>query len=1121
MRQPPSDATLTQIAAANPETSTWLAANAGSGKTRVLTDRVARLLLRGVPPQRILCLTYTRAAATEMQNRLFKRLGAWAMAEDGALKDALDELGLEPGENNAEVRGAARTLFARAIETPGGLKLQTIHSFCASLLRRFPLEAHVSPSFMEMDDRSADMVQADLLDQLASGPDQPRFDQIAALLGEGELARLTKQVIGARASFEQPLGRGALCAEMDIDPGMTLDHLIDDTFAPGDAAFLQAIRDGLLTREKTDLAHGQRLEGLDLNAPSLGWMSVLEGMMLFGGTTKTAEPFSAKIGKWPTAAGRKLFSDDQIDALDGLMARIEGARQTRVALEAVEKSVALHAFADWILPAYAQAKTARGWLDFDDLILKTRALLTDPSVAQWVLFRLDGGIDHILVDEGQDTSPVQWQIIRDLAREFASGDGARPDIQRTIFVVGDPKQSIYSFQGADPAGFEQMRAFFEGAMRAASEPFQTQSLLYSFRSANAVLQAVDATFKAVDHQGLGMASDHVPFHSDMPGRVDLWAVELKAEAEADLPFDSPVDALSRQDHRLVLARRVVDEMAEILAARTQITTTEGVTRPVTAGDFLILVQSRKEMFHEIIRACKDKGLPVAGADRLRIGGELAVRDLMALLRFAATPEDDLSLATVLRSPLCNWTEAQLFDLAHKRDTNFLWRALRGRKDAPPATMDLLQDTLKQGDFLRPFDLIDRILTRHRGRKNLLARLGMEAEDGVDALLAQALSYEQGNVPSLTGFIGWMAQDTSDLKRALDQQGDRVRVMTVHGAKGLEAPIVILPDCAKRKPPMPGKLLKLPDGPVLWRTSKPEATPRMAEAMETASARDQDERMRLLYVAMTRAENWLIIAAAGDADKDCWYAYAQAGLGALGAAPLVRAEGIGLRWQSGVWPDASTETLQTSSPHQTETLPDWAGEHAGAPPQTEASLSPSQLGGAKVIGPDPEGLALDEALARGTALHWALEHFPKHPLDHWDKIAAAGPDGMASVMDEARAVLAAPALTSVFAQDTLAEVSVTAELAELGNRRISGQIDRLIISAAEVIAVDFKSNAAVPTSPTDTPEGLLRQMGAYHAALAQLYPDRKVTCAILWTRTAELMPLDDAQIRAALVRTPTS
>ena len=1115
-----NDATLTQIAAANPNTSTWLAANAGSGKTRVLTDRVARLLLQGVPPQRILCLTYTRAAATEMQNRLFRRLGAWAMADDADLKDALDELGVEAGENTAELRNSARTLFARAIETPGGLKLQTIHSFCAALLRRFPLEAHVSPNFVEMDDRAAEVLQADLLDQLASGSEQDRFDQIAEILGEGELAKLTKQVIGARAGFEPPLSREGLAQLFEISADLTLPQLAQETFCAADNLLLSELRDLLLKREKTDLTHGHKLEGLDLNSPDKSWFPVLEGLLLFGATTKTADPFSPKHGKWPTAAARKLLSDGQLDALNDLMDRVAEAREKRIALTALDRSAALHRFAEWLLPAYADAKAARGWLDFDDLILKARALLSNPSVAQWVLFRLDGGIDHILVDEAQDTSPEQWQIIRDLAREFATGESARPDLQRTIFVVGDPKQSIYSFQGADPNGFEQMRGYFERALTDASEPFQTQSLRHSFRSSPAILSAVDATFVAAGHQGLGVASEHLAFHSTLPGRVDLWPVVPKSDDPDPLPFDSPVDALSTEDHRLKLARQVVQEMKDILDQGTRITTSSGEARLVTPGDFQILVQSRREMFHEIIRACKDQGLPVAGADRLRIGGELAVRDLVALLKFAATPEDDLSLATVLRSPLCNWSEQDLFDLAHKRKTKFLWRAMRDREDAGSSTMQLLHDTLDQSDFLRPFDLIDRILTRHEGRKNLLARLGPEAEDGIDALLAQALSYETGNVPSLTGFIGWMAQDTSDLKRALDQQGDRIRVMTVHGAKGLESPIVILPDCAERRPPAPGKLIRAENGSVLWRVSKAEAPESMAIAIDAASTKDEDERMRLLYVAMTRAENWLIIAAAGKTEKDCWYQFSKTGLKALGATSLQRPDGLGLRWQVGDWP---TEASPKRSPAalSATALPGWTEHHAGAPAAEEKHLSPSDLGGAKVVGPDPEGLALAEAMARGSALHWALEYLPKFKQTQWPTVAEDGPDGISDVLDEAHRILANPALSHIFTPESLAEVSIIARLEELNGAQISGQIDRLLVSDDHVTAIDFKSNAAVPELAKDTPEGLLRQMGAYQAALRQIYPDRRVNCAILWTRTGQLMTLDDTHMRAALARTPTS
>ncbi len=1115
-----NDATLTQIAAANPNTSTWLAANAGSGKTRVLTDRVARLLLQGVPPQRILCLTYTRAAATEMQNRLFRRLGAWAMADDADLKDALDELGVEAGENTAELRNSARTLFARAIETPGGLKLQTIHSFCAALLRRFPLEAHVSPNFVEMDDRAAEVLQADLLDQLASGSEQDRFDQIAEILGEGELAKLTKQVIRARAGFEPPLSREGLAQLFEISSDLTLPQLVQDTFRAADNLLLSELRDLLLKREKTDLSHGHKLEGLNLNSPSNAWFPVLEGLLLFGATTKTADPFSPKHGKWPTAAARKLLSDGQLDALNDLIDRVAEAREKRVALTALDRSAALHRFAEWLLPAYADAKAARGWLDFDDLILKARALLGNPSVAQWVLFRLDGGIDHILVDEAQDTSPEQWQIIRDLAREFATGESARPDLQRTIFVVGDPKQSIYSFQGADPNGFEQMRGYFERALTDASEPFQTQSLRHSFRSSPAILSAVDATFVAAGQQGLGMASEHLAFHSTLPGRVDLWPVVPKSDDPDPLPFDSPVDALSAEDHRLKLARQVVQEMKDILDRGTRITTSSGEARLVTPGDFLILVQSRREMFHEIIRACKDQGLPVAGADRLRIGGELAVRDLVALLKFAATPEDDLSLATVLRSPLCNWSEQDLFDLAHKRKTKFLWRAMRDREDAGSSTMQLLHDTLDQSDFLRPFDLIDRILTRHEGRKNLLARLGPEAEDGIDALLAQALSYETGNVPSLTGFIGWMAQDTSDLKRALDQQGDRIRVMTVHGAKGLESPIVILPDCAERRPPAPGKLIRAENGSVLWRMSKAEAPESMANAIDAASTKDEDERMRLLYVAMTRAENWLIIAAAGKTEKDCWYRFAKTGLEALGATSLQRPDGLGLRWQVVDWPTEASPNRSPAAVSATA-LPDWTEHHAGAPATGEKPLSPSDLGGAKVVGPDPEGLALAEAMARGSALHWALEYLPKFKQTQWPTVAEDGPDGISDVLDEAHRILTNPALSHIFTPESLAEVSIIARLEELNGAQISGQIDRLLVSDDHVTAIDFKSNAAVPELAKDAPEGLLRQMGAYQAALRQIYPDRRVNCAILWTRTSQLMTLDDTHMRAALARTPTS
>ncbi|MEZ5714553.1 MAG: UvrD-helicase domain-containing protein [Paracoccaceae bacterium] len=490
------------------------------------------------------------------------------------------------------------------------------------------------------------------------------------------------------------------------------------------------------------------------------------------------------------------------------MARVEATRLTRLNLAAARQSHALHRFATAFLRHYEARKQARGWLDFDDLIQRTRTLLNDPQVAAWVLYRLDGGIDHILVDEAQDTSPAQWNVIERLAQEFTAGMGARADVARTIFVVGDKKQSIYSFQGADPREFDRMQAEFRARLAATNRPLQSSVLEYSFRSAHAVLALVDRTFEG--REGAGFAPDqrHKAFFDAMPGRVDLWPVVEKSDKPEPRDWYDPVDMLGPDEPVSILARQVAEGIAAMIGS-AHIPVKQGrsgdfALRPVHAGDILILVQRRSPLFHAIIRECKALGLPIAGADRLRIGGELAVRDVAALLRFLDLPEDDLSLATTLKSPLFGWNEQDLFTLAHGRK-GFLWEALRA--DATHGeTLAILDDLRRQADFLRPYELIERILTRHRGRQRLLERLGREAEDGIDALLAQALAYERAAVPSLTGFLVWLDSGEVEIKRQMESAGRQIRVMTVHGAKGLEAPIVILPDTAKRKLEVKDQLL---------------------------------------------------------------------------------------------------------------------------------------------------------------------------------------------------------------------------------------------------------------------------------------------------------------------------
>ncbi|MFD1914236.1 double-strand break repair helicase AddA [Halodurantibacterium flavum] len=1118
------DASLRQVQAADPGGSTWLSANAGSGKTRVLTDRVARLLLRGVQPQRILCLTYTKAAASEMQNRLFRRLGEWAMLDDLALRAALTELGAGEGIDqnpDQEMLRQARRLFARAIETPGGLKIQTIHSFCASLLRRFPLEAGVTPQFTEMDDRAAALLRAEIVEDLADRAPET-IDAIASWFTGKDLSALTAEIAGRRDALAHPLDAGAARALFDLPPDYDHDRLEAEVFLGNEATLLGQLVQALRAGGPNDSKDAGRLASV-LDAPPLAQLPVFENVFLFG--AKAAQPFCAKIGKFPTKATREALGP-AMDRIEDFMRRVETARPRRIALHAAGKTHALHRFAAAFLPEYAARKARRGWLDFDDLILRAVALLTDPSVAQWVLFRLDGGVDHILVDEAQDTSPTQWQVIELLAQEFTAGQGARGD-GRTIFVVGDKKQSIYSFQGADLRAFDRMRGHFGARLAAVDVPLSALTLEHSFRSSPAVLRLVDMTLGPRADSGLGGEVNHIPFWPDMPGRVDLWPVVPAADKPEDSDWFDPVDILPAEHHYARLARQIAREIRRLIDAGTRIPA-HGGTRPMTEGDVLILVQRRSELFHQIIRACKAEGLAIAGADRLKLGGELAVRDLSALLAFLSTSEDELSLAAALRSPLFGWTEAQLYDLAQGRK-GWLWEALRQRAAEFPDTMAILTDLRDQSDFLRPYDLLERVLTRHDGRRRLLARLGPEAEDGIDALLSQALAYERMDVPSLTGFLTWLATEEVEIKRQMDSAGNRIRVMTVHGAKGLEAPVVILPDTAERRPRQGGELLSLADGAIAWRVAADACPPALAEARERQRMAEAEENLRLLYVAMTRAQSWLIVCAAGEVKEggDCWYATIAAGMGAAGAATLPMpdpADGFMRRLAHGDWP-AGAEA-RTAPQDSAAALPDWLRAPLPALAEPPGPISPSDLGGAKALA-GIAGSSEEEAKRRGRQLHLLLEHLPLHAPARWPDLArellAAGEDGVAEaeiapLLAEAQAVLANPELSFLRGAGALAEVDITAEIE---GRRMLGTIDCLIVEPHRVLAVDYKSNATVPQAAADVPEGILRQMGAYAAALEQIYPDRRVETAILWTRTARLMPLEPDQVAAAFSRATTS
>ena len=1127
-----SDVLRRQRQAADPNASVWVAANAGAGKTRVLTDRVLRLMLAGTPPERILCLTFTKAAAAEMATRLFDGLADWARADEATLKGHLSHLlGAPPAFDLA----LARRLFARALETPGGLRVQTIHAFCESLLGRFPIEAGVAPHFQVMDERQAAEVQRAARDAaLTAGADDPERNRaLAAVIAHADERRLDKliQELNAKrralaemfAAWHGATGvAGALRAAMDLgseETEQTVMTAAASALTPGEEDALHQAVAALAESTAQDGARAYRIATW-LAKDAAGRARDIDDYQLAFLTAKS-EP-RKRLATKPLLKVRPEIADVLGREQERLLAVVERRRAARVA----EASTGLFRLGQDMLAAYVHEKARLGVLDYEDLILRARDLLATADMAPWVLYKLDGGLDHILIDEAQDTSPAQWQVIQALAVEFFAGLGARQTV-RTVFAVGDPKQSIFSFQGADPAAFAAMRTHFAGGVAQAGAEWQNEELLRSFRSTPAILRAVDRVFadeearQAVD--GEGRLVEHQAHRDDQPGLVELWPPE-KPDSDADPdPWDAPLDYLSESDPKVRLAQRIAGRIKSWINGGETVSGRDGRARPIGAGDILILVRRRDPFASVMVRELKRLNIQVSGVDRMVLTEQIAVMDLLALGRAVLLPDDDLTFATVLKSPLFGLTEDHLFELAHGRDGG-LWQALRDRRGERPefeAAAKRFEALRAAADTAPPFDFFARLLGPDGGRRQLTARLGPDANDPLDELLGLALAYERDHVPSLQGFLAWVASGQAVIKRDLEQGGGAVRVMTVHGAKGLEAPVVILPDTAKvpdgrhdsglmAAAPEPGGGNAAPPL-MLWSPRAGDDPGLAAAAREAVRRAEQAEFLRLLYVAMTRARDRLYVAAWEDKKKSVaegsWYQRIERALHDLGAAEIVAPEAC-LRLGEVPPPSPSESTAETGFG-----APAWLDRPAPAEPQAGRPLSPSRLGEDEPAVVRP--LADDGArFRRGNWIHGLLERLPdvapaarRQAALTW--LAAPGRDvqgdGAQALADEVLAVLDEPQFAALFGPGSRAEVAIAGRV---GGVEISGRIDRLVVAYAAVAIVDYKSNRPPPETPDAVAPIYLRQMAAYRALLRPIFPDRPIRACLLWTDGPRLMALPD-------------
>ena len=1152
-----------QRAAAAPARSAFVSANAGAGKTRVLTDRVARLLLSGTPPDKILCITFTKAAAAEMADRLYGILGEWALADDSKLNKDLNALDGGAAQRDGETLASARRLFARALETPGGLKIQTIHSFCESVLRRFPMEAGAPPGFRVIEeddarrladaavsavflDANANAALADAIREACGGrPPTDLRDDLIAAVGDRRLIEGADKtaIVAAR-----------LCERYGVTPDTDICDIVDATLADIDGTRLRALLETWREGSKNPQSRAEALAPyFTATARDARWAALLDAFL-----TNAGAPYAS------TSAYPKALLEEHPWIADFFT---ETATQIKTALDAqktvglVRQDAAFRTLLRAGAARYAAAKKARAALDFDDLIALTGDLFSAQRDMAWVMYKLDQGVDHILLDEAQDTGPDAWRIIEGPLKEFYAGAGAREG-DRTFFAVGDQKQSIYSFQGADASLFAQKR-FDLGKEIAAAAPFKNIDLLLSFRTVEPVLTFVDAVFADEDlRQNLAEGDvTHRPYRAGHAGHVELWPLAPGDDVDEQSIWDAPVDVITSTSREAKLTREVAETIAGWLRENDPLPSRG---RSLRAGDVMILLQRRDPLYHEMIRALSKAGVPAAGPDRMQLLEDPAVLDLISYARTVLLTSDDLSLAELLKSPLFGFDDDALWAVAADRGDRTLWSALCAAAEHDPHCAEIVgavnaarAAALRGGATAFLAHVLDGdVRGGTSGRARLLGRLGAPSREPLEELMRQSIDYENARPRSLQGFLSHVLAAQGEIKRDADEGADAVRVMTVHKAKGLEAPVVFILD-GHREPNLKklGPIYKIKDGgaeAAFYAPASDLHTAEISNARDAMKVAAYEEYRRLFYVAATRAEDRLYICGLkpgrGGHRKDLaierrWYALAEDAFERLGE----RVAGVAPLWEGEIrrvsceqTVDPKTEAAQSPG----ETAPFADRLRAPAPKERAAlRLSPSRLADLvefrtmeskdapaaqeRAYAPGLSEAGVDPAF-RGRAIHKLLETLPG--LDKAarrsggerliDALApSVEPARRREWLDEALAVIEDPRFAAAFTPGSLAEAPIAGRIeTPKGEASVSGVIDRLAMGEEDILVVDYKTNRPPPANPEDAPLAYLSQMAAYDALLRLIYPGKRIRSALLWTYEARLMELPPPLLAHALERT---
>lgn len=1173
------DPNIAQSIASHPENSVWVSASAGTGKTKVLTDRVLRLLLprengqEGTPAHKILCLTFTKSGAGEMSLRISKKLSSWAVIQHEDLYSELQNLlRREPSSKDLE---AARRLFAQVVDNPSGLKIMTIHSFCQSVLARFPLEAQLSPHFHVMEERQAQELLIQARDKIIgsfSSPKNENFKKdktadsskdhiednvetpikekvakehyytgnkdihaLASILNENSFIQLVQEITKERRQFfslykkyqDEEGFYQAVCMHLNIQAHIsahdTLVQACDNQSEKFDFEGLMQAKDVFFQGTKTDQNKAMILsDWLEKSAQERAKsFDIYKNLFL----TKDNKPRSKLTTK---------KSESAQEVMEREMERICMLHDTLSAIACAQYTKILFSIGRSITKEYQSLKSEQGALDYDDLINNTLDLLNSStseahgvsSMSGWVHYKLDQGLDHILIDEAQDTNPEQWQIIAALCDDFFSGEGAQSDIARTVFSVGDEKQSIYSFQRAAPDEFNTMQNHFLEKVETAGRKFKKVPMSISFRSTKSVLDVVDSVFSD------SLNTKHHSYRRGQAGSVELWPLCRSQKIGKEDPWQLPIDIVSSQNGAADLAEQIALSIKSWLQNKTIL---PSKNRPIEPRDILILVRSRGSFTAQLMRAIKSQNIPISGADRMVLSNQLVIEDLLSLAHFALLPGDDLNLACILKSPIIGLSEEELYHLAIEREGT-LWEALPQGK-----TKDYLISLREMASYKAPFEFFSHILQtpcpadEKSGMRAFKKRLGHDVVDSIEEFLASAISFEQNNIPSLQNFVHFQEKEQTEIKREFEDSENQVRIMTVHGAKGLQAPIVFLPDTTttgKNNVQISKRLLwpHQSDMPVpLWSPYKDIDCALFKKAQENAQKKLQREYERLLYVALTRAEDQLYIAGYtnaqnGKIEEGCWYELVKSGMEKMpnledkDLQEASKEQSKVLMISNPQTKEVVSELTQSKEKEDVSSRPLWLETKAPKENKDISALMPSKLGVSASTKPSqgisPLNVSQNNRFLKGTLMHKMLEYLPNIASDkrqnsgeeflrqHGKRLSE---ESRRDMLDKTLAIINNPEFERFFASGSLAEVSLAGFVNE--DYLMSGQVDRLLITDTEIWIIDYKTNKNPPIKPEDIPEMYKNQMNAYKEAFIQIYPSHNVHAALLWTENSSFMILE--------------